>query len=53
MVDAGLVSFTILVDVLLALTHQPYNNPVLDAPGRWSYERASQPVKFELVILII
>jgi hypothetical protein len=35
------VSCLILVDVLPALTHQPYNNPVLVAPGRWSKERAS------------
>jgi hypothetical protein len=53
MVDAGPVSFTIPVDILLALTHQPYNNPVLEASGGWSYERVSQPVKFELVTLII
>jgi hypothetical protein len=26
----------IQVDILLALTHRPYNNPVLVAPGRWS-----------------
>jgi hypothetical protein len=53
MVDAGPVSFAALIDVLLALTHQPYNNSVLDAPARWSYERASQLVKFELGTLII
>jgi hypothetical protein len=53
MFDAGPVSFAILVDVLPALTHQPYNNQVLGAPGRWSYERASQPIKFELATLII
>jgi hypothetical protein len=53
MVDTGLVSFAVPVDVLLALTHRPYNNPVLKAPGGWSYERASQPIKFELVTLII
>jgi hypothetical protein len=31
-----MVSDVIPVDVLPALTHQPYNNPVLIAPGRWS-----------------
>jgi hypothetical protein len=30
------VSDPILVDVLPAITHRPYNNPVLIAPGRWS-----------------
>jgi hypothetical protein len=53
LVDAGPVSDAVLVDVLSALTHRPYNNPVLIAPGGWSYERASQHVKFELVTLII
>jgi hypothetical protein len=41
MVDAGPVSFAVPVDVLPVLTHRPYNNLVLDALGRWSYERAS------------
>jgi hypothetical protein len=53
MVDTGTMSFPIPVDVLPALTHRPYNNPVLIAPGGWSDERASQPAKFELVTLII
>jgi hypothetical protein len=37
MVDAGPVSFAVPIDVLATLTHRPYNNPVLDTPGRWSY----------------
>jgi hypothetical protein len=53
MVDAGPVSDAIPVDALPALTHWPYNNPVLVAPVGWSYERASQPAKFKLVTLII
>jgi hypothetical protein len=36
MVDAGTVSDAVPVDVLPALTHWPYNNPILVAPGRWS-----------------
>jgi hypothetical protein len=36
MVDIGTVSFPIPVDVLPTLTHRPYNNLVLVAPGRWS-----------------
>jgi hypothetical protein len=53
MVVISSVSFTVPVDVLPALTHQAYNNPILIAPGGWSYERASQPTKFELVTLLI
>jgi hypothetical protein len=54
MVDVGSVSFAIPVDVLPTLPHRRYNNLVLDeAPRGWTYERASQPVKFELVTLII
>jgi hypothetical protein len=47
------VSDAVLVDVLPTLTHWPYNNSILVAPGRWSYERALQPIKFDLVTLII
>jgi hypothetical protein len=36
MVDTTTVSFPIPIDVLPSLTHRPYNNPVLVAPGRWS-----------------
>jgi hypothetical protein len=53
LVDAGPMSFAVPVDVLSALTHRPYNNTILVAPDRWSYERASNPAKFELVTLII
>jgi hypothetical protein len=53
LVGIGLVSFVIPVDVLLALTHRSYNNLVLVAHGGWSYERALEPAKFELVTLII
>jgi hypothetical protein len=53
LVDAGPVSNAVPVDILPALTHRPYNNPVLVAPGGWSYEWASQPAKFDLVTLII
>jgi hypothetical protein len=52
-IDVGPVCDAVPVDVLLALSHWPYNNPILIAPGGWSYERASQPAKFELVTLII
>jgi hypothetical protein len=41
LVDIGPVSDVVPVNVLPALTHRPYNNPVLVAPGGWSYERAS------------
>jgi hypothetical protein len=53
LVDASPVSDAVLVDVLPVVTHWPYYNPVLIAPGGWSYERASQPIKFDLVTLII
>jgi hypothetical protein len=46
LVDTGTVFDTILVDVLSALTHRSYNNPILVSPGKWSYERESQPAKF-------
>jgi hypothetical protein len=51
--DIGKVSDAFPVDVLQALTHRPYNNTVLIAPGRWSWERALQLAIFELVTLII
>jgi hypothetical protein len=53
MVDTSPVSDTDPVDVLLALTHRPYNNPIFVAPNGWIYERALQPAKFELITLII
>jgi hypothetical protein len=51
LVDTVTVSYPVPVDGLPPLTHRPYNNLVLVAPGRWSPERALQPAKFELVTL--
>jgi hypothetical protein len=34
MADTSLVSIAVPIDILPALTHRPYNNPVLNAPGR-------------------
>jgi hypothetical protein len=51
MVDTGTVPFPVPVDVLPALAHRSYNNPVLIALGRWNYERVSQLAKLGLVTL--